>query len=99
MHARIFSYGLARDAMGPLFVLGDTLARQPGYRGRIVVAAGDRLLDWQLHDCQASALRAWALVNCALSGPHLTAAIRLVGEGAVTAYDCCGLHAAGRPGS
>lgn len=98
MHARIFRYGLAPDTNAAFCGLGRALAHQPGYQGRLVIATQDhRLIDWHLHDSQASAIAAWALVSAALVGPHLTAAIQLLGEGTVTTCDWCSLHAAALP--
>ena len=100
MHARVFTYGLDRHAVGAaelLRHLGEALACQPGYRGRLLIAAaGTRLIDWQLHDCQGSAIRSWSLFACALTSPALSVAIRLVGEGVVIVRD--GLRAPGLPG-
>lgn len=95
MHARVFTYGLERRDEGTpptLRDLGAAMSRQPGYRGRIVIAAaGNRLIDWHFHDTHEAAIRAWAVVLDTLTCPRLTAALRLVGEGAVAASDRRGL--------
>lgn len=98
MHARLFAYRLTEGSDAAV-ALGRALARHPGYRGRLLVAApGGGLLDWHLHDAAASALRAWETVRRALAGPQLAAAIELLGEGEVVACDCAGLRGLARPG-
>lgn len=92
MHVRIFTYSLAR-ADRAIPCCDNPLARQPGYRGRIVIAGtGEAIVDWQFFTSHEDAIAAWPLLECALTNRTLTGAIQLAGEGALVARNLADLR-------